>query len=192
MGFEVSGFTPVDPSQIALQQQHNPMSTATGFENAMSNVGMGLNLLAPVANAGLQYGGFNKGAAITSGAIMGFSGGGGGVSTPGMGTAPSAGKFLSWGTGPGTKNLDLAPGFTPGGGSPTSPGTAPGFGAGLPGGTQDTSGFDSQIDSMMNNNMMFLALQTKVQYVSQTTQMTSNIAKTDSDAKLNAIRNMRS
>lgn len=51
--------------------------------------------------------------------------------------------------------------------------------------------FDSQINSMMNNNMVFLALQTKVQQVSQTTQMTSNIAKADSDAKLSAVRNMR-
>lgn len=51
--------------------------------------------------------------------------------------------------------------------------------------------FDSQINSMMNNNMVFLALQTKVQQVSQTTQMMSNIAKADSDAKLNAIRNLR-
>ncbi len=52
-------------------------------------------------------------------------------------------------------------------------------------------GFDQQIDSMMNNNLAFLALQTKVQNVSQQTQMMSNIAKTDSDAKLNAVRNIR-
>jgi hypothetical protein len=45
---------------------------------------------------------------------------------------------------------------------------------------------------MMNNNMVLLAMQTKVQNASQVIQMTSNIAKTDSDAKLNAIRNMRS
>ena len=44
---------------------------------------------------------------------------------------------------------------------------------------------------MMNHNMVFLALQTKVQNVSQMTQMTSNIAKADSDAKLNVVRNMR-
>ncbi len=52
-------------------------------------------------------------------------------------------------------------------------------------------GFDAQIESMMNNNLAFLALQTKVQSVSQQTQMMSNIAKADSDAKLNAIRNVR-
>jgi len=51
--------------------------------------------------------------------------------------------------------------------------------------------FDGQIDSMMNNNLAFLALQTKVQNVSQTTQLMSNIAKADSDAKLNAVRNFR-
>lgn len=42
-----------------------------------------------------------------------------------------------------------------------------------------------------NNNMTFLAIQTKVQNVSQTRQLMSNIAKSDSDAKLNAIRNVR-
>jgi len=52
-------------------------------------------------------------------------------------------------------------------------------------------GFDQQIDGMMNNNILFLAIQTKVQNVSQTTQVMSNIAKADSDAKLNAVRNMR-
>ena len=51
--------------------------------------------------------------------------------------------------------------------------------------------FDGQINSMMNNNLMFLSLQTKVQNVSRTTQLMSNIAKTDSDAKLNSIRNLR-
>lgn len=51
--------------------------------------------------------------------------------------------------------------------------------------------FDAQIDNMMNNNLAFLALQTKVQSVSQTTQMMSNILKADSDAKLNAIQNVR-
>ncbi|MGH7588890.1 MAG: hypothetical protein ACRELU_09880 [Gemmatimonadota bacterium] len=53
-------------------------------------------------------------------------------------------------------------------------------------------GFDGQINGMMNNNLAFLALQTKVQNVSQTTQLMSNISKADSDAKLNAIRNIRS
>ncbi|HKY60413.1 MAG TPA: hypothetical protein VJP59_05320 [Gemmatimonadota bacterium] len=52
-------------------------------------------------------------------------------------------------------------------------------------------GFDAQINSMMNNNLAFLAVQTKVQNVSQTTQLLSNIAKADHDAKLNSIRNIR-
>lgn len=52
--------------------------------------------------------------------------------------------------------------------------------------------FDSQINTMMNNNLSFLALQTKVQNVSQISQLMSNIAKADSDAKLNAVRNIRS
>lgn len=62
---------------------------------------------------------------------------------------------------------------------------------GWPGSTHDISSFDSQINSMMNNNLAFLSLQTKVQQVSQVTQLMSNIAKADNDAKLNAIRNMR-
>jgi hypothetical protein len=48
--------------------------------------------------------------------------------------------------------------------------------------------FDQQIENMMNNNILFLAIQTKVQNVSQTTQLMSNIFKTDSDAKLDSVR----
>lgn len=64
------------------------------------------------------------------------------------------------------------------------------LGGTLKGGTS-IEDFDSQINNMMSNNLFFLAAQTKVQNVSQTTQMVSNIAKADSDAKLNAVRNMR-
>lgn len=53
------------------------------------------------------------------------------------------------------------------------------------------SQFQGQIDSMQNNNMMFLAIQTKVQNLSQQFQVISNILKADSDAKSNAIKNMR-
>lgn len=53
------------------------------------------------------------------------------------------------------------------------------------------SDFDDRIDAVMNDNLLFLALQTKTQNVAQTTQMMSNVAKADSDAKLNAIRNVR-
>jgi hypothetical protein len=49
----------------------------------------------------------------------------------------------------------------------------------------------AQNNNMHNNNMTFLAIQTKVQNVSQTSQLMTNIYKSDSDAKLNAIRNFR-
>ncbi len=54
------------------------------------------------------------------------------------------------------------------------------------------SGAQENIDQMTNNNMAFLAIQTKVQNISQQTQTASNIAKADSDAKANAVRNVRS
>jgi hypothetical protein len=54
----------------------------------------------------------------------------------------------------------------------------------------DVQGYD--ISSMMNNNLVFLALQTKVQNASQSSQLMSNLAQTDADAKLNAVRNVRS
>jgi hypothetical protein len=52
--------------------------------------------------------------------------------------------------------------------------------------------FSSQVDSMFDNNMMFLDVQTKVQNDSQESQTMSNIEKTDSDSKLKAVRNVRS
>jgi hypothetical protein len=186
------------------------MSTSTGFDDVLGKIGMGLGAMGPAIDAGMQYGGLNRGASITSAAIMGFSGGGG-MSTPGYGMGGGGyggggGKFLAWGNNPGTKNLEgpgLPPGFGGGGGMPGmgGPGLPPGMGGGgmggmmgaaMGGGPQDTSGFDSQINAMFNNNMVFLAMQTKVQNITQMTQMTSNIAKADSDAKLNAIRNIRS
>ena len=211
-GTYVSGFSPIDTSGIRMQQSHDPMSTSTGFDNVLNQVGMGLGSMGPAIGAGMQYGGLNKGASITSAAIMGFMGGGG-MSTPGLGMGGGYGggmggpKFMSWGGAGGTsaKFLGEAPGAPPGmsmGGMPGmpgmslgAPGAPPGMGGGMPGmggGPQDTSAFDSQINSMFNNNMVFLAMQTKVQNISQITQMTSNIAKADSDAKLNAIRNIRS
>jgi hypothetical protein len=59
------------------------------------------------------------------------------------------------------------------------------------GGPQDMSSMDSQINSMFNNNMLFLAMQTKVQNITQMVQMMSNVAKADSDAKLNSIRSIK-
>ena len=212
-----SGFTPIDTSSIKNQSYHDPMAHNTAFDSILGKIGAGLSMMGPTLDAGLRFGGFNQGAAITSAAIMGFAGQGG-MMTPGMspmsGGVPMGGgvsmgggpKFNSIGGNMGTSSpkhlgggipLGDAPGY-PGAGGSGMPGGAPGFPggstAGMPGamgGVQDVSGFDSQINSMMNNNMVFLALQTKVQNVSQMTQMTSNIAKTDSDAKLNAIRNMR-
>jgi hypothetical protein len=51
--------------------------------------------------------------------------------------------------------------------------------------------YQGQINAMLNNNLMFLAIQTKVQNMSQAFQAMSNILKADSDAKLNAVRNFR-
>lgn len=209
------GLQGIDPSFIRKQEMHDPFSHNTGFDSVLSKITTGLNLMGPAIGGGLNFLG-GQGSAITSAALMGFAGQGG-VSTPGLGGAtPMAGgapggpKFSSWGAAPGTTNPKLlgggiplgdAPGYPGAGGG--MPGAAPGFGGsgvstagfgGMPGtgGVQDVTQFDSQINSMMNNNLMFLALQTKVQNVAQMTQMTSNIAKADSDAKLNAIRNMRS
>lgn len=198
----VSGFSPIDTSGIRLQQAHDPIGATSGFDDVLGKVGMGLGSMGPAIDAGLQYGGWNKGAAITSAAVMGFGGGGGGFSTPGMGMG-GGGKFLAWGGAPGTAKLLGGPGAPPGmGGMPPmgggmgmgSPGAPPGMGGmmgGMMGGPQDTSSMDAQINSMFNNNMVFLGMQTKVQNITQITQMTSNIAKADSDAKLNAIRNIR-
>ncbi len=202
------GFSPVDVSGIRMQQAHDPLSNARSFEGIFNKVSYGLGLMAPALSTGLQAGGIlgNKGSAITSTALMGFAGGGGGISTPGM--SPMSGgaggpKFNSWGATSGTSAKFLgggiplgdAPGYGASGGGVGGIGGAPGYGGAsmIPGGggAQDASAFDSQIDSMFQNNMVFLALQQKVQNVSQMTQATSNIVKTDSDAKLNAIRNMR-
>lgn len=199
------GFSPIDVSGIRMQQAHDPLSTASSFEGVFNKVSYGLGLMAPALTSGLQVGGVlgNKGSAITSAALMGFAGGGGGISTPGM-SAASGTPYASWGAASGTSAKFLgggiplgdAPGY-PGSGGAGGIGTAPGYsGSGVSsmvpgGGAQDVSQFDSQINAMFQNNMVFLALQQKVQNVSQLTQMASNTAKADSDAKLNAIRNVR-
>jgi hypothetical protein len=202
MPYNVQGLPQINPRDIMLQyqNQHNPLATASSFENIMGKIGTGLQAIAPVAISGLNYGGFTKGSAITSAAIMGFpAAGGSSFSTPGMGAPQS--KFNSWGSNPGMKALGMPgapPGYPGAGATGGIPGAPPGFGgtstAGFPGmggGAQDVSQFDSQIDAMMNNNMLFLALQTKVQNMSQMTQASSNILKTASDANLNAVRNLR-
>lgn len=203
------GLGQIDMNHIRMQSAHDPLSTARSFDNVFNKVSYGLGLMAPALTSGLQAGGVlgNKGSAITTSALMGFAGGGGGISTPGM--SPMSGgapKFNSWGAASGTSAKFLgggiplgdAPGYPGGGGGGVGapPGFPGGGGGGMPGmipggGTQDVSQFDSQINAMFQNNMVFLALQQKVQNVSQLTQMASNTAKADSDAKLNAIRNVR-
>lgn len=69
-------------------------------------------------------------------------------------------------------------------------GDAPSAGSPEPGNTGGE--LDEQVQSMFDASMEFLMLQTKIQNLSQATQMLSNIMKADSDAKLNAIRNVRS
>lgn len=190
------GFSPVDTRQLmrqadAFSRSHDVIGDA-GFNKALGIAQDVMSLAGPTIGAAAPFMGM-KGAAITGAAISGFMGPGGQMQTPGLnpmggGAAYGVGKSLAM---PGT-----APGFPGAGGAGGMPGTAPGFpGGGAPGmnpmGGQDVSQFDNQINSMMNNNLTFLALQTKVQNVSQVSQMMSNIAKTDSDAKLNAIRNVR-
>ena len=179
-------FSPVDTRQLmrqdaAFQSRHDVVGDA-GFSKALGVAQGVMSLAGPAIGAAAPYMGM-KGAAITSAALSGVPGAGGQMSYPGT---FSASKSLA---APGT-----APGFPGTGALGGVPGTAPGFPGGAnmnPGGGQDVGQFNSQIDSMMNNNLTFLALQTKVQNVSQMSQMMSNIAKTDSDAKLNAIRNVR-
>ncbi|MFO1464579.1 MAG: hypothetical protein U1F66_12465 [bacterium] len=195
------GFSPVDTRQLmrqadAFSRSHDVVGDA-GFNKALGIAQDVMSLAGPAIGAATPYMG-RMGAAVATAAISGVAGSNGQIFAPGLNTSPTsnfasyggAGKMLSM---PGT-----APGYPGAGGASGMPGTAPGFpgGGGAPGmnpmGGQDVSQFDSQINSMMNNNLTFLALQTKVQNVSQVSQMMSNIAKTDSDAKLNAIRNVRS
>ncbi len=51
--------------------------------------------------------------------------------------------------------------------------------------------YSGQIDAMFNNNMMFLALQTRVQNASQQIQTMSNISKTENETLLVPIRNLK-
>lgn len=51
--------------------------------------------------------------------------------------------------------------------------------------------YNSMINSMMNNNMMFLSMQGKVQNISQSTQLVSNVLKNSHDVRANIINNMR-
>jgi len=191
----------VNPRDLMLQTQHDPMSTANKFDSILDTAG-GI-MSGPFGQMGgllaNRFGG-KIGAMATSSVLSGFSNG----STPGYSyNASGNGGTFSSGYGPG-KMLTMPgappgyPGSSGGGGSlGAPPGYPGGSSTGAPGGgmnmnaSVDPSQFDSNINSMMNNNLVFLAIQTKVQNVSQTTQLMSNIFKADSDAKLNAIRNVR-
>ena len=190
------GFSPVDTRQLmrqadAFSRSHDVVGDA-GFNKALGVAQDVMSLAGPTIGAAAPFMGM-KGAAITGAAVSAFAGPSGQLGTPGF--SPT-GSTVAYGAGKALSMPGTAPGYPGAGASGGMPGSAPGFPGGSTGlnpmGGQDASQFDSQINSMMNNNLTFLALQTKVQNVSQVSQMMSNIAKTDSDAKLNAIRNVRS
>jgi len=193
----------VNTRELMRQTQHDPMSTANAFEGFMGKAQSIAGMIGPVGGLLAQRFGGNTGGMVTSTLLSGFANGSapgysGGSSTPF--SASPGGSFTS-SFGPG-KMLTM-PGAPPGypGSSGGGIGAPPGYSGGSTGSSTggmnmnasvDPSQFDSNINSMMNNNLIFLAIQTKVQNVSQTTQLMSNIFKADSDAKLNAIRNVRS
>lgn len=197
-----TGLNGVDTRQLLMQTQHDPFSNNTAFDSALNKVGGALSMIGPVGGLLAQRFGGNMGSAVTSSVLSGFSGGSGGFSAPGYNMAAQGpGAFTSsYGGGKMLTMPGAPPGYPGGAGGGAGMGAPPGFpggGGGMPGMTglnagADVGQFDSQINGMMNNNLMFLAVQTKVQNVSQTTQLMSNIYKADSDAKLNAIRNVRS
>lgn len=189
------GFSPVDTRQLmrqdaAFQGKQDVVGDA-GFNKALSVASDVMSLAGPSIGAAAPFMGM-KGAAITGAAVSAFTGQGGGFSTPGFGGAST----MSYGVGKSLAMPGTAPGYPGAGGSTGMPGAAPGYGqSGIPStgvGGSSASSFDSQINAMQSQQAEFLVLQTKVQNVSQVSQMMSNIAKTDSDAKLNAIRNVRS
>lgn len=207
----VQGVPQVDPIAVRqlMESDHNPMGgvTFSKFDSALGTAADWIGAAGPGIDAAFG-GGHVVAKTLLSGTISALYGQGGGATAPGMGgglgigggmgstgaygPTPMVGKFLSM---PGAP-----PGYPGGGGGGGMPGAPPGFpGGGGPAGggfnapgATDVGQFDSQINSMMSNNMMFLALQTKVQNVSQTVQMLSNIAKTDHETKLAAARNIRS
>jgi hypothetical protein len=201
-GYSVAGSgLEVRPNEIKqlITDPHSPMGgmAFSKFDSVMGKASEWIGALGPMAD-GLM-GGNVTARAIANSTVSAFMGQGGSApSMPGLGGMGSG----AYGATPYTmKNLGSMPGPPPGyTGSSTSgmPGAPPGFGgtsgAGSlnPMGSTDISQFDSQINSMMSNNLMFLALQTKVQNVSQSAQMLSNLAKTDHETKLSAVRNIRS
>lgn len=191
------GFSPVDTRQLmrqadAFSRSHDVIGDA-GFNKALGIAQDVMSLAGPTIGAAAPFMGM-KGAAITGAAVSAFAGPGGQLGTPGF--APMGGQ-VAYGAGKSLAMPGTAPGFPGAGGAGGMPGTAPGFpGAGGAGGAGMTMGstasqFDSQINAMATQQVEMLSLQARVQNISQVGQMMSNIAKTDSDAKLNAIRNIR-
>ncbi len=189
------GFSPVDTRQLmrqadAFSRSHDVIGDA-GFNKALGIAQDVMSLAGPTIGAAAPFMGM-KGAAITGAAVSAFAGPGGQLGTPGF--APMGGQ-VAYGPGKALSMPGTAPGFPGAGGAGGMPGTAPGFpgapgGAGMPMGSS-ASQFDSQINAMATQQVEMLSLQARVQNISQVGQMMSNIAKTDSDAKLNAIRNIR-
>ncbi|MCC6274082.1 MAG: hypothetical protein IT572_11520 [Deltaproteobacteria bacterium] len=189
------GFSPVDTRQLmrqadAFSRSHDVIGDA-GFNKALGIAQDVMSLAGPTIGAAAPFMGM-KGAAITGAAVSAFAGPGGQLGTPGF--APMGGQ-VAYGAGKSLAMPGTAPGFPGAGGAGGMPGTAPGFpgaggGAGMPMGSS-ASQFDAQINAMATQQVEMLSLQARVQNVSQVGQMMSNIAKTDSDAKLNAIRNIR-
>lgn len=189
----------VVPGDIRRLMESNHDATGisfSGFDKALGTASDWLGAVGPAADR--LMGGNVTAKAMANSTISALYGQGGGSMAPGIGGGlggsgaygPTNSKFLSMPSAP--------PGYPGSGGG--MPGAPPGFGGpaggGMPGmaapGGSDVSQFDSQINSMMSNNLMFLALQTKVQNVSQSAQMLSNLAKTDHETKLSAVRNIRS
>ncbi|MGH7830579.1 MAG: hypothetical protein ACREP8_10425, partial [Candidatus Binatia bacterium] len=180
----VSAFQ-VDPSALKQSWEkmasHDPVGL-TPFSKALNTAANFATLFGPTVDVALS--GSPKAAGIFNGVLSGFmnSGVGGGTpyaswSTPGM--TPGVG-----GSGYGFKGLggggmpSVAPGYPGGGGGGFSAGggigASGGFGgagAGMPGapGT-DFANLDSQANSLLNHNMLFLSLQTKLQNVNMVVQ----------------------
>lgn len=172
-----SSFSPIDPSTTREFVSSGNRGNSPG-SSAFSNI---LNTLAPVGmTAANVFGGQVVSTAVSS-ALGGGSGSYGGAFGGGM---------MRSGFGAGAIPAPPAPPMGGGGlGAPPSP---YGLGGGASGAGFGPDAMQGNIDAMFNNNMVFLAMQTKVQNMSQQMQSISNIFKADHDARSNAIRNFRS
>ncbi len=188
----VSPLAPIDTSQLRVGSIYDPNATANAFEKHLGTAGGALNAAYPTIGAALNQFGPSKGAAYTNLAVMGFNGGGG-VGFPGY----SAGgqQPIQWGNNAGLKGYALpgtAPGFPGAGGMPGAGGFPGGGGvSGMPGGGMELSNLNAQIEGTASSQMMFIAMQAKVQNIALVHQAVSNIAKVEFDTKANSVRNFR-